>query len=51
MDTRSIESKPKPADLVAKISADYSSFAQEMDGRPHPHAGGSLVTSSTKNRS
>ncbi len=34
MDTRSIESKPKPADLVAKISADYSSFAQEwMDDR------------------
>ncbi len=34
MDTRSIESKSKPADLVAKISADYPSFAQEwMDDR------------------
>lgn len=34
MDTRSVESKSKPADLVAKISADYPSFAQEwMDDR------------------
>jgi Type I phosphodiesterase / nucleotide pyrophosphatase len=34
MDTRSVESKSKPADLVTKISADYPSFAQEwMDDR------------------
>jgi hypothetical protein len=34
MDTRSVESKSKGADLVAKISADYPSFAQEwMDDR------------------
>jgi hypothetical protein len=34
MDTRSVESKSKPADLVARISADYPSFAQEwMDDR------------------
>jgi len=34
MDTRSVESKSRPADLVAKISADYPSFAQEwMDDR------------------
>jgi hypothetical protein len=34
MDTRSVESKSKPADLVAKISADYPSFPQEwMDDR------------------
>ncbi len=34
MDTRSVESKSKPADLVAKISAEFPSFAQEwMDDR------------------
>src|SRR5579862_1943159 len=34
MDTRAIESKSKPADLVTKISADYPSFPQEwMDDR------------------
>lgn len=34
MDLRSIESKSKPPDLVAKISADFPSFAQEwMDDR------------------
>ena len=34
MDTRSVESKSKPADLVARISGDYPSFAQEwMDDR------------------
>src|SRR5271166_2227660 len=34
MDTRSVESNSKPADLVAKISAGYPSFAQEwMDDR------------------
>ena len=34
MDTRSVESRSKPADLVTKISADNPSFAQEwMDDR------------------
>jgi hypothetical protein len=34
MDTRSVESKSRPADLGARISADYPSFAQEwMDDR------------------
>ena len=34
MDTRSVESKSKGVDLVARISADYPSFAQEwMDDR------------------
>ena len=34
MDLRAIESKSNPSDLVAKISADYPSFAQEwMDDR------------------
>jgi hypothetical protein len=34
MDTRAIESKSKPADLMTKISADYPSFLQEwMDDR------------------
>ena len=34
MDTRAIESKSKPADLVTRISADYPSFPQEwMDDR------------------
>jgi hypothetical protein len=34
MDTRSVESKSKPADLVTRISADCPSFAQEwMDDR------------------
>jgi hypothetical protein len=34
METRAIESKSKPADLVSRISADYPSFPQEwMDDR------------------
>src|SRR5207248_3009027 len=34
MDTRSVENKSHPADLVEKIAAEYPSFAQEwMDDR------------------